>query len=122
MRCLRSLNRFDFFWSNLTREVAAPRRHVQSHLGDEERASDGIQEWIPDSIEAEVGEVFHITGGEFRHARRTECQGQPRIDDPPTGERRRCGVPPHLVHDGHALGQSPPGIRAVSLADMRGIL
>ena len=85
-------------------------------------ASDGGLERIPDTIEAEAGEVFHIAGGKLRHSRRAECQGQPHIDDPSTSEHRRRGVPPHLTHDGHALDQPPPGIRAIPLTDVCGFL
>ena len=79
-----------------------------------------LLEWIPDTIETEVGEVLHIAGGKIRHSRRTECQGKPRIDDSATSEHRRCGVSPHLTHDGHALDQPPPGIRAIPFTDLCG--
>ena len=79
-----------------------------------------LLEWIPDTIETKVREVLHIAGGKIRHSCRTECQGKPRIDDSATSEHRRCGVSPHLTHDGHALDQPPPGIRAIPFTDLCG--
>lgn len=62
---------------------------------------------IPNTLESQALEVFHVGGGKLRDAVGLERFGQTDVEDSAAGNMFLSGKRPHLTHDVRAIDQLP---------------